>query len=335
MYIEQINSKLAISEIEPIDFTKREIQAAWQSFISHAKKPHLKEILEIRTFIQRTIQDELESRGFLHPPSHMFSTCVDPLNHETETAKFNYYGQECSLMQSLIFHKMAMLALTDLSHVYWVSPNIRKELGVTNTKRYATEFTQIDFESTELEMATCIDLIEQITKVVFNRLYDEKKELIERISGAEFYRLDEALQRFDAEEEAARRGIAVGKIEAILASELDRPFILTNLKREAYDRRDDLTGKYQNYDLCLPVIGEILSGAEREFEAERLKLRMEELGYPLDYFAPILKLATEHGLTTSAGAGFGVERFVRGILRLDDLADVYPFKRVPEEAIIF
>ena len=85
----------------------------------------------------------------------------------------------------------------------------------------------------------------------------------------------------------------------------------------------------------MPKTGEIRSGAEREFTYERLRLRMEELGYPLSYFEPVLKLAKEHGLKPSAGAGFGIERFVRGILLLDDIADVYPFKRVPEEAIVF
>ena len=85
----------------------------------------------------------------------------------------------------------------------------------------------------------------------------------------------------------------------------------------------------------MPVIGEVLSGAEREYTADRLQLRMEELEYPLDYFEPILKLAKEEGLKPTAGAGFGLERIVRAILLLDDIAEVYPFKRVPEEPIIF
>lgn len=61
---------------------------------------------------------------------------------------------------------------------------------------------------------------------------------------------------------------------------------------------------------------------------------MKELNYPLDYFKPLLEIAKTKGLKPSAGGGFGIERFTRAILLLDDIAEVYPFKRVPEQKII-
>ena len=222
-----------------------------------------------------------------------------------------------------------------MKNVYWISPNVRKELNVKDKRRYSAEFTQIDFESSRLDMDSCIDLIEEITIITINKVVDLFSIEIEEISGRKLEKIDGKLKRFDAVEEAAKHGVDESDIEGILAKTLKEPFILTNLKREAYDFRDDITGKYRNYDVVMPVTGEILSGAEREYTHDRLLMRMEELDYPIEYFAPILKLAEEKGLKPSAGAGFGLERFVRGILLLDDIAEIYPFKRVPEEPIIF
>ena len=332
---QKIGTKLSIQNIRPLDFDDPKTQSVWRSTLAHAQSTNLRGILEVRSTVQDVIVSTLRSKGFLHPPVHLFSTCVDPLNHETETARFDYYGQECTLMQSLIFHKMAILALSSLDKVFWISPNIRKELGVSDPRRYASEFTQIDFESTELDMQSCMSLIEEVVTRVYAVVSDVHGELVKAISGRALRPLERPMRRYDLRDEARRRGVPPGRVEALLAAEEDQPFFLTNLVREAYDRRDDASGRYHNYDVILPVTGEVLSGAEREHTHERLLLRMQELGYPIAYFEPILRLAKEHGLRPSAGAGFGVERFVRGLLLLDDVAEVYPFARVPEEMIIF
>jgi aspartyl/asparaginyl-tRNA synthetase len=335
MLDQKVGTILSINEMASIDFNNLGYEQAWQDMISHTKDKKLQAILTIRTFVQHTISSILIKKGFLHPPTYLMSSCVDPLNHHTEAAKTTYYGQECSLMQSLIFHKMALLALSDLKQVYWISPNIRKEKFITDKKRYASEFTQIDFESTELDMPKALSLIDEITRTVINECVKEHADLIYFISGRKLEAMLEKMKIYDSVDEAKKRGFAGKDIEMLLAKEETHPFILTNLKREAYDRRDDETGKYINYDVCMPVTGEILSGAEREHTYERLLMRMQELEYPISYFAPILRLAKEQGLKKSAGAGFGIERFVRGILLLDDIKEVYPFTRVPEEKLIF
>ena len=332
---QKVGQLLSIKDVTPADFKDTRVIKAWDEMVTHVKRSELKGILTIRTEVQKLITEKLYEKEFLHPPTYLFATCVDPLNHETEQAGFTYYGQEVTLMQSLIFHKMALLGTTDLESIFWVSPNVRKELGVSDKRRYAAEFTQIDFESTKLDMESAIELISDVVRHVVNTLAEVHGGLIAKISGRRLKPIEGRLKRYDAEDEAIQRGVDVGGIEKLLAETEEHPFILTNLKREAYDRRDEVTGKYLNYDVIMPVTGEILSGAEREYTYDRLKLRMEELGYPLEYFEPILKLAKEEGLKPTAGAGFGVERFVRGLLLLDDIARVYPFKRVPEEAIIF
>jgi len=50
------------------------------------------------------------------------------------------------------------------------------------------------------------------------------------------------------------------------------PQPVINLKREAYDRRDDATGQFKNYDVLFPVVGEILSGGERAENFHQIKI---------------------------------------------------------------
>jgi len=247
-----------------------------------------------------------------------------------------YYSQKVTLSQSMIFNKMLVSALSNIQKVFWVSPNIRKEKNVKDEGRYSTEFTQIDFESTQLDRDSCLTLIEEILEVVVNTLADEEGDVIARISGRRLPKLQRPLKRYDLGDEAKARRCRESEAEDQLVLENpQQPFFLTNLKREAYDRRDDSTGKYLNYDVLFPVVGEILSGAEREHTHERLTMRMNELGYKLEYFEPILRVAREHGLKASAGAGFGIERLTRAICLLPTIQAQYPFPRVPEKLIVF
>ncbi len=113
-----------------------------------------------------------------------------------------------------------------------------------------------------------------------------------------------------------------------------QPYRIDNLKREAYDYFDESTDEYLNFDFEIDGI-EVSSGAQREYQHDRLEKRMLDLGYPLDYFKPVLKLAKERRLKPSAGAGIGIERLTRAVLELDDISKIYPFKRRPKKPIVF
>jgi aspartyl/asparaginyl-tRNA synthetase len=122
-----------------------------------------------------------------------------------------------------------------------------------------------------------------------------------------------------------------------------KPFILVNLKREAYDCYDEKAGRYLNYDIVIPPFGdnphpvECLSGAERTRSVADLEKRMCELSYPMAYFAPFFELFSAldkgGGRISCAGAGFGVERLTYALLGLKDIHEVYPFPRTAEGRI--
>ena len=117
----------------------------YEEFLEHLKDPRLLLYNKIRTDIMYHALDFMRMKGFVHPPVYMFSTLTDPLNHETHPARFDYYGKEYSLNQSLIFHKMALVSISPIKRAFWFSPNIRLEAS-DDGQKYATEFTQLDFE---------------------------------------------------------------------------------------------------------------------------------------------------------------------------------------------
>ena len=82
---------------------------------------------------------------------------------------------------------------------------------------------------------------------------------------------------------------------------------------------------------------ECLSGAERTRSIEDLERRMQDLNYPMAYFAPFFELFSSldanRGMIACAGAGFGVERLAYAVLGLKDIHDVYPFPRMAEGRI--
>ena len=89
---------------------------------------------------------------------------------------------------------------------------------------------------------------------------------------------------------------------------------MTDIPREFYDYQDEATGAWLNYDLFLPEgYGEVISGAEREYEYGKI----------------VKKLERDGELKPSAGAGLGLERFVAYLCGIKHVAEVQPFPRIP------
>ncbi|MEM2017536.1 MAG: amino acid--tRNA ligase-related protein, partial [Nitrososphaerota archaeon] len=108
------------------------------------------------------------------------------------------------------------------------------------------------------------------------------------------------------------------------------PVWVTDIPREFYDYQDFETGEWRNYDLILPEgYGEVLSGAEREYEYEKLLKKITRDGLRKEDYRIILDLAEKKLLKPSAGAGIGVERFIRYICGLKHVGEVQPFPRIP------
>jgi len=337
---------LGIQRIEPVDLTDPMVLGSLEQARRALSNPKLREILQVRTAVQQFLCDELVKRGYVHPPIYMLAGCTDPLNHWTYPARVNYYGEEVSVTQSLILHKILMVMLSPASQVFWASPNIRMEMRIGRKEyKYTSEFMQVDFERRGGTYEEMLGLVSDLIRGLYAHLNERHGELILRFRGGVLPHLDGALAVMDSQEIRRREGLADDDaVERWAASRTEgKPFILTNLKREAYDCFDKEQERFLNYDVVLPPAGEnphpieCLSGAERTRSLEELEMRMVDLGYPMSYFAPFFELYTSldghGGKIACAGAGFGVERLTYAILGLKDIHEVYPFPRMAEGRI--
>lgn len=148
---------LAVNKLATHDVSDEDIQKIKEDLYN----PALHLYLRTRTQIMKIMMDTMLRHNFVHPPVYMMSSMTDPLNHDTYPAKIDYYGTEYSLNQSLIFHKMLLASVSQSSNVFWFSPNIRLE-DSDNGDKYATEFTQMDFEAFAWKNEDAIDLVHEI-----------------------------------------------------------------------------------------------------------------------------------------------------------------------------
>ena len=211
--------------------------------------------------------------------------------------------------------------------------------------KYTSEFTQVDFEKRGGTYDEMISTICRLVAGMYRSLGQHLGDAIEEIRGEPLPEIPEELPLFDATQVKQKYSLADDDAVERWGSKQTSglPFIVVNLKREAYDCYDPELGRFLNYDVVIPPCGEnphpieCLSGAERTRSIPDLKQRMEELDYPMSYFRPFFELFdsldTGGGAISCAGAGFGIERLTYAILGLKDIHDVYPFPRMAESRI--
>lgn len=273
-------------------------------------------------------------KGFVQLMPVVLSPVTDPLGPDPgssviKTGRIEYLGQELCLTQSMILHKQVAIR-GGLEKIFIISPNVRLEHPKRGESgKHLFEFSQVDFEIAGGKMDGVFALMEGYLSGLFARL--EKSPELASL-GRKLPALETPFARHTTQELAGKYGVD-WELPASLAS--GQPFWALSHKREFYDMEDpEKPGSYRNYDLIYPQgFGEGLSGAEREFEYDRIAARMSRDKLESGAYGAYLEFARQ-GLKPSAGAGFGVERLVRFITGAEHVGDVQLFRRVPGEAVV-
>lgn len=84
-------------------------------------------------------------------------------------------------------------------------------------------------------------------------------------------------------------------------------------------------------DILVPGIGEIIGGSQREERFDQLKARMQELKINPEVYSWYLDLR-KYGTMPHSGFGLGLERLLSYICGLNNVRDVIPFPRTPQNA---
>ena len=313
------------------DVIKNEEIEALEKVIKKVKRPCLKEILSVQQQILRSIDEFMIKENVTRVMPLMMAPITDTLNHDVEETELNYCGQKFDVMKSMIFHKQLILMNEGLEKIYIVSPNIRLERPERNDTRHLFEFSQVDFEFKNAKMDDVFSFIERLVSYVFNDLKEKcSKEITSMVGSLEHLNITKPFARYRTEDLCEKYG---EDFERIASEKATEPFFLINHKREFYDKEDlNNPGTYLNYDLIWPRgFVEGLSGGEREFEYDRILVRMDEIGQSRELFRNYIEVAKRGLLPQTAGAGLGVERITRYVLQLGGIDDVTIFNRKPGE----
>jgi asparaginyl-tRNA synthetase len=250
----------------------------------------------------------------------------DPGASIDKRIEIDIYGKVVRTTASMIIHKLVASSLA-YPKLFIVSPNIRiekKERAVTGKHIY--EFTQLDFECRD---ATSKDVFALVEKALVALVESLKKDLKTELAALRCEPLKTPRAPFKVVDRADLEVEFGDQWEACLSKEITEPTWVTNIPREFYDFEDFGTGRWDNYDLFLPKFGEVLSGAKREWQYDKISKKIERDQVKKENFALLLKLAKEGKIKPTAGAGIGIERLVGWAAGVKHIAETQPFPRVP------
>ncbi|MFW9889219.1 MAG: asparagine synthetase A [Candidatus Thorarchaeota archaeon] len=291
--------------------------------------------LRVQSVALEEIRETFRKKGLVEIMPVILSTTSDPLGPDPGSSIIGkpiieYQGQNLVLTQSMILHKQIMAA-SGLERFFTVSPNVRLESPKSQYSGiHLFEFSQVDFELAHAGMKDVFDLIQDTITATITRVRKDCSEEM-AIWGREL-RIPKKYEIHSTDQLKERYGADWEKLASETSTD---PFWVLNHKREFYDAEDpDKPGTYRNYDLVYPEgYGEALSGGEREWEFERIRMRIERDGLSLEEYKPYLEYAKE-GFVPSAGAGLGVERLTRFLVGASHIGEIQAFRRVPGEDVV-
>lgn len=291
--------------------------------------------LKVQNVALDVIRKTFRKRGLIEIMPVILSTTTDPLGPDPGSSiigipSIEYQGQKLVVTQSMILQKQIIVS-SGIEKFFTVSPNVRLEHGKSGeTGRHLFEFSQVDFEIARADMNNVFDLIQEtVTKIIQRVRKDCSEELA--LWNREV-KVPKEFKVYSTNQLIERYGTDWGKLAS---EEAFDPFWVLNHEREFYDAEDlEKPGSYRNYDLYYPDgFGEALSGGEREWDFDRIVMRIERDGFRIQDYEPYLEFARK-GFVPSAGAGLGVERLTRFLVGASHIGDVQVLRRVPGEKVV-
>ncbi|OUR83871.1 asparagine--tRNA ligase [Colwellia psychrerythraea] len=242
-----------------------------------------------------------------------------------------------------------------LSKVYTFGPTFRAENS--NTTRHLAEFWMVEPEIAFADLSDAADLAEEMLKYVFKAVLEERaddmaffqqrvdKTVLDRLNSVintDFVRLDytDAITILETCGKKFENPVSWGvdlnsEHERYLAEEhFNGPVVLQNYPKDIksfYMRLNDDGKTVAAMDILAPGIGEIIGGSQREERLDVLDSRLEEMGLDIADYGWYRDLR-RYGTVPHSGFGLGFERLVAYATGMQNVRDVIPFPRTPNNA---
>ena len=235
--------------------------------------------------------------------------------------------------------------------IYTFGPTLRSENS--NTKTHANEFWMIEPEISFCDLDELMDIEEDFLKYIVKAVLERCPEEMEfcdkfisnglinklnKLLDSTFVRLDHKdaitlLKKADRkwEFEPEYGGDLAKEHEKYITEYFNSPVFVKNWPKDikSYYMKLNPDGKtVAAVDLEVPVAGEIMGGSQREEYYDKLVKRMDEMGIatePLYWYLDLRK----YGSDIHSGFGLGFERLLMYITGMENIRDVIPYPRTP------
>ena len=235
--------------------------------------------------------------------------------------------------------------------IYTFGPTMRTENS--NTKTHANEFWMIEPEIAFCDMNGIMDIEEDMLKFIIKYVMDrcpleidffdkfvEKglKDKLNKVLNSKFVRithhdaitlLKEAKVDFEFKPEY---GEDIAKEhEKYITEHFNGPVFITDWPKDIkafYMKLNDDNETVAAVDLEVPGSGELIGGSQREDDYDKLINRMKEMNIPLenlDWYTNLRRF----GGCYHAGFGLGFERLIMYLTGIENIRDVIPYPRTP------
>lgn len=279
----------------------------------------------------------------------MFKVTTLDMENNNLKASDDFFGKETGLTVSGQLE--AETFATAFSKCYTFGPTFRAENS--NTKIHASEFWMIEPEVAFCDLDGIMDIEEEclkfIVKYVLEKCSDEieflnnfvekgLKEKLEKLVNSKFVRITHK-EVIDILKQANTKWDFLPEYGEDIAKEHEKyiteyfgcPVFIKDWPKDIkafYMKQNDDGETVRAVDLEVPGVGELIGGSQREEDYNKLVQRMKELNMNIEELEWYINLR-RYGTVVHSGFGIGFERLLIYLTGVDNIRDVIPYPRTP------